>query len=295
MAQENLNVSTPNDGLGDQLRAAFVKQQANNTDLYANKVDKDGAKVLSTNDFTALLKDKLDNIEAYAERNVQSDALQTDPLADDFIKNFPDFPDLENYLLKGAYEGADAQSIIAYVNNGLANKVVLDQIVIDNQVAEFNRTYTNIGTAIYTDPTGLFGNGYKVYVRFGTATIGGVAYTQGQYIIRTFNTTWRSDVYLPSTEVQVKDNQIPISANTTLSSIHNGQTLMISAAVTLTIPASLPSEFTFNFITLVGATVTWAIIAPHVFAFGSPIVVIEKSYGNLTKQGSTNNIIIGGF
>jgi hypothetical protein len=37
MAQENFNLSTPNDGLGDALRNAFQKQQNMNTELYADE------------------------------------------------------------------------------------------------------------------------------------------------------------------------------------------------------------------------------------------------------------------
>lgn len=71
MAQENLNTSSPNDGLGDFLRSAFIKVQNMFTELYSDKVDKVTGKYLSTNDFTAVLKSKLDNIEPFAEVNVQ--------------------------------------------------------------------------------------------------------------------------------------------------------------------------------------------------------------------------------
>ena len=87
MAQENFNVSEPNDGLGDKLRAAFIKVQANFTDLFTNKVDKEIGKGLSTNDYTTTEKNKLANIEDFAEVNVQSDMAQNDETADDFIKN----------------------------------------------------------------------------------------------------------------------------------------------------------------------------------------------------------------
>ena len=89
MAQENFNVSLPNDGLGDALRDAFIKQQSMNTELYTTKVDKVSGKDLSTNDFTNALKSKLENIENFADVNVQADWLQTDDTADDYIKNKP--------------------------------------------------------------------------------------------------------------------------------------------------------------------------------------------------------------
>jgi hypothetical protein len=87
MAQENFNVSEPNDGLGDKLRAAFIKVQANFTDLFTNKVDKEIGKQLSAENYTTTEKNKLANIADFAEVNVQSDMAQNDETADDFIKN----------------------------------------------------------------------------------------------------------------------------------------------------------------------------------------------------------------
>jgi len=91
MAQTNFNVGAiANDGTGDALRDAFIAQQAMNTDLYTNKVDKVVGKGLSENDFTTILKDKLDNLNANAEENIQADWLQDDDTQDDYIKNKPD-------------------------------------------------------------------------------------------------------------------------------------------------------------------------------------------------------------
>lgn len=61
-------------------------------DLVDNKVDKVSGKSLSSNDFTDLLKIKLDGIEAGAEVNVQSDWTQEVNTADDYIKNKPAIP-----------------------------------------------------------------------------------------------------------------------------------------------------------------------------------------------------------
>ena len=87
--QENIDYSSPNDGLGDKLRNAFIKVQNNFTELYNGKVDKISGKGLSKNDFTDLDKAKLDGIEAGAQVNVQSDWGETDPLSDSFILNKP--------------------------------------------------------------------------------------------------------------------------------------------------------------------------------------------------------------
>jgi len=105
MPQENLNVSTPNSGLGDALRAAFVKVQNMFTELYGGKVDKVTGKELSANDFTNVLKDKIDGIASFAEVNVQANWTQADITQDDFIKNKPSIPVLGDYLLNGGYLG----------------------------------------------------------------------------------------------------------------------------------------------------------------------------------------------
>ena len=57
-----------------------------------NKVDKVAGKGLSTNDFTTNEKQKLNNIEEGAEKNVQSDWSETDTNSDKFIKNKPTIP-----------------------------------------------------------------------------------------------------------------------------------------------------------------------------------------------------------
>lgn len=63
MAQQHLNVgASPNDGTGDTLRASQIKAESNFTELYANKVDKAGTKVLSDNNFSDADKAKLDGL-----------------------------------------------------------------------------------------------------------------------------------------------------------------------------------------------------------------------------------------
>lgn len=58
----------------------------------ADKVDAESGKGLSTNDFTDVLKTKLDGIASGAEVNVQSDWNQSDNTSDDYIKNKPTIP-----------------------------------------------------------------------------------------------------------------------------------------------------------------------------------------------------------
>jgi len=117
MAQENLNTSTPNDGLGDFLRSAFIKVQSMFTELYGTVVFKVAGKDLSKNDFTDILKTKLDNVESFAQVNIQSDFAQIDNTQKDFIKNKPAIPVLADYVLNGGYVGT-AQDIVNLKLNG---------------------------------------------------------------------------------------------------------------------------------------------------------------------------------
>jgi len=98
MAQQHINYSFPNDGLGDALRVFAVKQESNNNELYANKVDKIIGKGLSDTNFTQLEKDKLAGLEE--EGQVQSDFAEGNVLSKAYILNKPEnvsdfFNDLE--------------------------------------------------------------------------------------------------------------------------------------------------------------------------------------------------------
>lgn len=87
MAQTIIDISTPNDGLGDPLRHAFDLTNQMFTELYDKSVFKEPGKGLSSNDFTDLEQTKLVGIATGAEVNVQSDLLQSDDTQDDFVKN----------------------------------------------------------------------------------------------------------------------------------------------------------------------------------------------------------------
>jgi hypothetical protein len=89
MSQQNINTSFPNDGLGDALRDAFNKTEANFTELFSNKVDKVPGKDLSDNNLTDDLLQKINDIDDDAAENVQSDWAQNDNAEDDYIKNKP--------------------------------------------------------------------------------------------------------------------------------------------------------------------------------------------------------------
>lgn len=86
---QNINVSTPNDNLGDTLRGAMVVSNDNFAELDDKKVEKVLGKGLSSNDYTSLEKDKLAGIEEQAQKNVQANWNQNDDTANDYIIGKP--------------------------------------------------------------------------------------------------------------------------------------------------------------------------------------------------------------
>ena len=85
MSQTLINVSTPNDGLGDKLRRANVITNENFTELYSLKVSKVTGYDLSKNDFTDYYKSLLDNPIG----QVQTDWNEGSVLSKAYLKNKP--------------------------------------------------------------------------------------------------------------------------------------------------------------------------------------------------------------
>ena len=85
MSRIFIDISSPNDGQGDPLRSAFNSVNLMFEELYEKSVFKEAGKGLSSNDFTTAEQTKLSEIQAGAEVNVQSDLLQEDETADNFV------------------------------------------------------------------------------------------------------------------------------------------------------------------------------------------------------------------
>ena len=94
-------------------------------------------------------------------------------------------------------------------------------VVTGNFTAVNDYQYNVTASAVATDPTGVEGKGYTVFVINGTATVGGVAYpTEGTVIRRYFKSgTWYSKVYKDSTAyataAQGTDERVPTAAGLT--------------------------------------------------------------------------------
>jgi hypothetical protein len=69
------------------------------------------------------------------------------------------------------------------LNNVQAQSVVISA----NETAVNDGIYHVVANATFTDPTPVEGKGFKVFVRNGTATIGGTAYVAGSYVLRVYH------------------------------------------------------------------------------------------------------------
>ena len=143
----------------DSTSDSFIQNKPANLVQDANYVHTD-------NNFTTSEKTKLAGIQAGAEQNVQSDWLQTDSSADDFIKNKPTIPEVPalKELVAGnnvtIVEGADEVTISAITqsDNNFTNayKSKLDSIASGAEVnvqSDWNVTNTSSDAYIKNKPS----------------------------------------------------------------------------------------------------------------------------------------------
>ena len=99
----------------------------------SGKVDKVTGKGLSTNDYTTTEKNKLAGIAAGAEVNVQSDWNQSDSSADDYVKNKPTIPTVNNSTISFTQGGVSKGSFTLNQSSGatIALDAGMPVIVVD--------------------------------------------------------------------------------------------------------------------------------------------------------------------
>ena len=89
----------------------------------------------------------------------------------------------------------------------------------------------------------------------------------------------------------VVDSQIEVNSSTYVLATWDKKTVLFTANCTITVPATLLSQFGFVFRTLAGVTVTWAITAPFTWET-TPTTTPEKTTGSFMRRGSTNTILL---
>jgi len=91
---------------------------------------------------------------------------------------------LDQIAVLGAEAGFSSSTPRTFTIPNLDGSFKVTKIINANETATNNGDYTVIANATFTDPTPVEGKGYTVFVRNGTATIGGVGYTAGSLVYR---------------------------------------------------------------------------------------------------------------
>ena len=182
-----------------------------------------------------------------------------------------------------------------------------------NTNAVNDTNYTVVANATFTDPTPVEGKGYIVFVRNGTATIGGVGYTAGRNVYRFFHSgAWSSVVYVDKdyvdTALALKADKSSTSTivirNITPSTPLTGTTSETQiTSFNFTIPAN---TFSANDILKV-ETIAWEksgtanastcrikLSNTNNYAGASNVLILAASSGNINMRGMRTYKIAGG-
>lgn len=152
----------------------YIKNKPANLVQDANYVHTD-------NNFTTTLKNKLDGIESGAEVNVQADWSQTDTTADDYIKNKPTIPTVNNATLTIQKNGTNVQTFTA---NSSTNKTA--NITVPTAVSELTNdsgyaTTTQLNNGLATKQDTLTA-GNNIQINGNTISATDTTYTAGNAI-----------------------------------------------------------------------------------------------------------------
>lgn len=135
-------------------------------------------------------------ISADKVRNQTQDIIDSKINKDKIVSslNSPSSSEIPNSL-------AVANALDGFITDAELATALLDKqdkaiVVSSNTTAVNDAVYHNVATATYTDPSPTEGKGFTVFVRNGTATVGGTAYATGKKIIRTYHSgSWLNDVF----------------------------------------------------------------------------------------------------
>jgi preprotein translocase subunit SecE len=163
----------------------------------------------------------------------------------------------------------------------------LASVISSNQVAVNDGVYHVVASATFTDPTPVEGKGYTVFVRNGTATVGGTPYaTAGTTIKRIYHSGAWANYFLQvdgSYVLQINTaTALTDGASITLTAIKH--TLTTDEA-TITFTDSFGGDFLSVEVTFNATGATWT------FPTGSKTVYINEAG---TATTSTTTLVIAG-
>lgn len=160
------------------------------------------------------------------------------------------------------------------------NNVQQEPIVVSaSQTADLNKYYINVASATYTDPTPTEGKGFTVFVRNGTATVGGSAYAvAGTTIYRVYHSgAWANYTHVSTTTANTWD---------LLQTFTNG--------VKSTLFTNDDGEFKLTK-TIAGSILMWTNGQDFRFSAtvgGAPSVELDKTTGKLKLLDETASTVV---
>jgi hypothetical protein len=180
------------------------------------------------------------------------------------------------------------------VVDGLNANTWASTLVSTSLTASNNTQYIVVASATFTDPSPLEGKGFNVYIRNGTATIGGVAYSSvGSVVWRVFHSgAW-------ATYTETPNITITTSANITTDNLdvnslsQNGRNVMINngaSAINLTVETTSTANFCASYTKLGSAAITFTQGSGTTLVQMDGTAVLNGAVGStacLTRTGNT--------
>ena len=156
VANNTSKLATIEQGAEVNVQANWTQTNTNADDYIKNKpanLVQDANYVHTDNNFTTTLKNKLDGIESGAEANVQADWSQTDTTADDYIKNKPTIPTVNNAMLTIQKNGVNVQTFTANSSTNRTANITVPTAVseLTNDAGYATTTQLNNGLATKQD------------------------------------------------------------------------------------------------------------------------------------------------
>jgi hypothetical protein len=156
-------------------------------------------------------------------------------------------------------------------------------VVSSNTTASNDTNYNVVANATFTDPTPAEGKGYVVFVRNGTATIGGVGYAVGRIIYRVFHSgAWSSTIYVDQAYIDAKVADSITNGVTTIAPSQNAvfDALALKANTSeLPVTKVLASDITTTSTTAVNTNLSDAIAANQTLKYSVSLVATTASGG----------------
>jgi hypothetical protein len=213
--------------------------------------------------------------------------------------------DVETTLTNSSTKVPRSDAVFAEISKTWNTTLVSASLTASN-----NTQYIVNASATFTDPSPVEGKGFKVYVRNGTATVGGVAYSvAGSIIWRVFHSgSWANYYSSPfndatssiQTQIDTVNITITTSANITTNTLdtnsvnQHGHNVMINngaSAINLEVQTSgTAASFCASYTKLGSATITFTAVVGATLVQMDGTAVLNGAVGStacLTRTGNT--------